>query len=77
MSPMPAPEHRFCCRRERNRRTALESYYRKKARMAELQAQIDAVEAENRKLGMLLGKLEAGDPAAGKQWPGSGHLCAG
>ncbi len=53
------------CRRDRNRQTALATYYRRKARIAELQGTLTALRAEHAALETLADMAEASGDCAG------------
>ena len=50
-------------RRERNRKAALESYYKKRERIDALEQEVAGLEGQNATLAMLLGRLQAGEPS--------------
>ncbi len=57
----------MCSRRDRNRATALATYYRRKARLAELTSQVAALTAQNAALSTLA------DAAEGSEECGRAH----
>lgn len=55
------------CRRDRNRETALATYYRRKARIVELRGVVAALEAENAALDTLAYAAEGSEDCAGTE----------
>ncbi len=62
--PSCQPPHSGCRRRDRNRQTALATYYRRKARLVELQQQAAQLRAENTALLTLAETAEASEECA-------------
>jgi hypothetical protein len=60
---------RVCCRRDRNRQTALATYYRRKARIAELRSTLADLTAEHAALESLADMAEASGDCAGALGP--------